>query len=205
MASEIDMTSVTINPEEMDSGEEAVRKYLILMNDPDALVPTHIIEEIQAELKSATDPIERLDLRSQIDRLSEPPSDEIIEAFVAHAREWAGQEAVTAEALIHEGAQPEHLRRAGFALPQRVVRRGKGKSSSPTKRVSRDEVEESILSKSKREPFGVADVQNDTGASSSTARQVIGSLMEAGKVREAEVDHVKGEGPGRKPKMYQVL
>jgi hypothetical protein len=71
---------------EMVTAEEAVRNYLTALHSPQLLRDEDRIDELSKKLADADDPIERLQLRSQLERASTVDSDQLEADFVTHAK-----------------------------------------------------------------------------------------------------------------------
>ena len=182
--------------------QAAVRNYLISLRDPAALRDDDAIADLHFKLDQTDDDVERLKLRQQLLELQDPPLDRYEAAFVEHAKAWADDSGVTADAFVAEGVPAGVLRRAGFRRvtnggtrrTRRTTARGTGR-----RRVSADEVRGAIPSTG---AFTVKDVQEASGASAAVVRRVIGEEVDAGNVTNQgpDPDH---SGPGRAPTVYQ--
>ena len=181
------------------SADQAVRDYLVSLRDPAALRDDSKIQSLQERLDSSDDQLERLQLRQQIIDAEQPSLGTYEDDFVTHAKAWAEKTGVSDKAFVAEGVPAAVLRKAGF----RNVGRGRGRASArPTgarKRVSADQVRDSIPSKG---VFTIKDVQDASGASAAVVRRVVSEEVVAGNAKEIGPDPNHG-GPGRAPTLYQ--
>ena len=179
--------------------EQAIRNYLTVLNDPAAL-HTNDVGALEAQINSTDDPVERLRLRGKIEQLKQPDTSKYEDAFVKHAKAWATEHGVTADAFRAEGVPPAVLRKAGFAVRGDGRKRTRGRRSTATRRtrVNVQQVRKAIP----RGKFTVKDVQEASGASPAVVRRVIQEEIQAGNVTDAgpASDH---HGPGRAPTIYQ--
>lgn len=180
------------------SAEDAVRDYLRYQSDPDSVRPD--TAEIDAAIESASDPVERVKLRSERQRLLDVGA--TLEAeFIARVPEWAQSHGIDAEALLEEGVERRVLVEAGLLSGSRrrstTPRRSSGSSG---KRVSRDEVEAYVRNLRKGTSFTTATITNDVGGSAGTIRRVLDGLLESKDIVEAGKD---ASGPGRPRTTYE--
>lgn len=180
--------------------QAAVRNYLISLRDSSALRDDDAIAEVRTELDQTDDGVERLKLRQQLLDLQNPPLERYEAAFVKHAKAWADNSRVTADAFAAEGVPAAVLRRAGFRGVTNGGTRRTRRTARTTgrRRVSADEVRKAIPTGT----FTVKDVQEVSGASAAVVRRVIGEEVDAGNVTDQgpAPDHT---GPGRAPTVYQ--
>ncbi|WP_370326389.1 hypothetical protein [Euzebya sp.] len=167
------------------------------MKDDDA------IESKQAELDAAEDVISRLQLQEELRKLSAPSLEAVEEDFVVHAKSWADESGISAEAFAAEGVPTAVLRRAGFQVGggrggRRQRRSASGTRRSSGTRVTTEEVIESIPSTA----FTVKQLREISGASPAVVRKAISAEQEAGRLSDLgpDPDH---SGPGRAPTLYK--
>jgi hypothetical protein len=186
--------------------EDAVRAYLRWREDPDA-EPADTAE-IDARIAAEDDPVERLKLRSERDRLADRgPGLEA--AFVTSAREWAERHGVTADAFLAEGVERRVLAEAGLlagtprtsrsARSGPAARSGSSDRSGRSARVRREDIAEHVCGLRQGSTFTTATIANDAGGSPATVRKVLDELLAAGDVVEQGKDH---SGPGRPRTLY---
>lgn len=162
--------------------EKAVSQYLTFLHDPDSLIDTDQIEELQQQLQEESNPTMRLQLQSELKQCSQPDEEQLREKFAIHAKAWADENGVVADAFIQEGVSPSVLSEAGFDI------------DTNTKRSSTDEVVNWIHSQ--RYQFTIQKAMQATGASRHTVRK---ALNIAG-VRTAGPGD--SDGPGRAPELF---
>lgn len=177
------------------SAETAVRTYLTALKDPSSLRDENALGSLQSKLEKSTDELERVQLRQQIIDLESPSVEKYEEGFVTHAKAWAEEHGVTAQAFEAEGVPASVLRRAGLA-PTTRGRRG-GRQGRRT-RVTVGQVREAIP----RGSFTIKSLQDTSGASPAVVRKVVAEELEAGRLKDlgADPDH---RGPGRAPTLYK--
>lgn len=181
--------------------EQAVRTYLTALKDPSSLRDDDMIAKLERELEQTDDQVERVKLRQQLLDAQSPSVEQHEEAFVAHAKQWAQEQRVTAEAFEREGVPPAVLRKAGFSV--RGTRgqsrsRSQDRSTKRRSRVSAEEVRKAIP----RGTFTIKQVEEACGASPAVVRRVVQEVVDAGQVTALgpDPDH---SGPGRAPVLYR--
>jgi hypothetical protein len=182
------------------TAETAVRNYLIALNDPSSLRDETTISELENRIERSEDRLERVRLRQQLRDAQSPSIERYENEFVTHAKSWAEEQGVTAEAFAEEGVPDAVLRRAGLRAPRRGAgRRSQTSSGGGRTRVSADTVREAIPS---RGTFTINSLQELTGASVGMIRSVVQDEEKAGTVRRdgTDPDHT---GPGRAPTLYR--
>ncbi|MDQ3974545.1 MAG: hypothetical protein M3276_09480 [Actinomycetota bacterium] len=182
------------------TAETAVRDYLVALKDPSALIDDGQIKEIEGQLEQSDDELERLQLRQQLMDAQRPPLNRYEEAFVTHAKSWADDNDVGAQAFAAEGVPPAVLRRAGFRVGRGrpAARRGPGRLGRPRTRVRAEEVRAAIP----KGVFTIKDLQERTGASPAVVRRIVQEEVQAKRVVDQgpDPDH---QGPGRAPTLYR--
>ena len=176
--------------------EDVVRDYLTALRDPKALLPTDAIESARSDLEGTDDPIERLKIRAEIEKLEAPPVDRLREEFVGVAKEWADGVGISGAAFAAEGVANDVLRDAGFTVSGGSTRSAPKRASG--KRVSRDDVTAAMKGR-----FTVSSLEEATGASKATVRAAISDAIDAGDAKELGTDP-SHEGPGRAPLLYEA-
>lgn len=96
--------------------EHAIRTYMRLIKEPEALIDAERIQELNTHLNDAHDPVERVKIRSEVERERTPDIDHIESEFVTHAKPWATKHGIDPQAFIAEGVDPTLLKRAGFKI-----------------------------------------------------------------------------------------
>lgn len=177
------------------SAASAVRTYLIALRDPSTLRDESQLAQLQSELDSSGDELERLRLRQQIFDLETPSISRYEEEFITHAKAWADEHGITGRAFEAEGVPAQVLRRAGLA----AARGGrKGRRTGTRSRVTVDEVRALIP----RGSFTIRTLQETSGASPAVVRKVVNEELANGRLKEVgpDPDH---RGPGRSPTLYK--
>lgn len=175
-----------------------MRNYLVALNDPGALRDDDRIAELQQALDQTDDPLERVALRQQLEDAQSPSVEHYENEFITHAKAWAEEQGVGASALAEEGVPDSVLRKAGL---RRGGGRAAGRRRGPSKRprVTADEVRAAIPS---RGTFTIKDLQERTGGSIATVRNVVKDAEANGQI-EAQGTDPDHQGPGRAPTLYK--
>ncbi len=113
-----------------DRQARAVADYLALISEPAKLIDWEKVGEIQQQLETCEDPVERLRLRTEMEALGTPDAEAIEAGFIEHGKAWADKNGVGLGAFAAEGVEARILRRAGFPVPRqsrkRASRNGNG-------------------------------------------------------------------------------
>lgn len=176
------------------SAESAVRTYLTALRDPSSLRDESRLAELQSQLESSGDDLERLRLRQQILDLESPSVQQYEDDFITHAKAWAEDSGVTARAFEAEGVPSAVLRKAGLQPSSDRGRRAAG----TRRRVTMAQVRDAIP----RGPFTIRMLQQASGASPAVVRKVVAEELAEGRLKEAGVDR-SHKGPGRAPTLYK--
>lgn len=185
----------------MATAEEVIRTYLSALRDPESLRDDGAISEKETELSEAGDPITRLRLHEELQKLTKPSLEAIEDEFVVHAKAWADESGISAKAFAAEGVPSAVLRRAGFTVSGGGSGRGRkapGRRAPSGRRVTTEQVIESMPAGT----FTVKGLQEISGASAAVVRKAIAAEREGGRVQEVgpDPDH---SGPGRAPTLYR--
>lgn len=175
------------------ANDDAVRNYLLALNNPDALKDDSKVEELEGKLNDTDDPIERVKIRAELDRARAVDPEQYEADFVGAVKQWAKDNNVTPDALRAEGVSDDVLGEAGLVDIRRTSKR------STRSRVSGEEVQDAI--RSRGDKFTVSDIEDVTGASSGTVRKYVNSLVDEGVIKELGEDD-SWEGRGRPPTVY---
>ena len=193
--------------------EDAIRRYLLLTNDPDKLIDHDTLEELGKKLEVSDDPVERIKIRAEMEKAKQPPTEELEASFIEHAKSWAEENNISTDVLIAEGADPAVLRQAGFHVgrgprktTRQTVKRQSGKKSENSdsehrKGASTSDDVINYIRRRARKPFTMPDVVNAVGVSRSTAMKAVNQLIEAGEVEDTGEERESGRG--RNAKIYQ--
>lgn len=177
--------------------EAAVRNYLVALKDPSALLDEDRIADLKKRLEESDDQLERLRLRQELDDAQRPSVEHYENEFVTHAKAWADDQGISASAFAAEGVPEGVLRKAGLKRGGRARsagRRGPGK----TQRVTAEEVRTAIP----RGKFTIKDLQERSGGSIATVRNVVKEAEQSGLIA-AEGPDPDHSGPGRSPTVYR--
>ena len=74
--------------------EEAVRRYLLHLEDPSKLVDEAKVAAAQAAVEQAKDPLERLKALADLEHARQPDTSEVERDFVANAKAYADSESI---------------------------------------------------------------------------------------------------------------
>lgn len=172
-----------------------MRNYLVALKDPDALLDEDHIGKLQQRLEESDDQLERLRLRQELEDAQRPSVENFENEFITHAKAWADEQGVGASAFAAEGVPDDVLRKAGLLRGGRGTRRrGPGRA----RRVTAEEVRAAIPAG----PFTIKDLQERSGGSIATVRNVVKEAEETGLI-EAQGTDPDHRGPGRSPTVYR--
>jgi len=193
--------------------EDLVRDYLKLIKEPDQLIDVVRIEALQEELDAEEDPVERIKIRSRLEEARNIPADAIKRMFIEIASNWMKEQRISAVALLDEGVPPEVLKEAGIELnghapesetkPKPKKKAAKKKATAkaaPAEQAKTATAEEVAAYLVKRKSFTIPQAMEKTGASRSTVKKVIDSLIEEGKL--VETNDTFSSGRGRAATLY---
>lgn len=175
--------------------EETIRAYLQYLQDPSSIIDADRINELEGKLSAATDPIERVALRQELEQARAGDETAVRDGFVTHAKAWAENQRVSASAFEAEGVPREVLAEAGLVPKSGRRRRSRGP------RVTTEDVRKA-LPKKKTQGVTVNSLAAKTGASVGTVRNVLKEEVEAGRLQDAGPDP-EHSGPGRAPTIYK--
>jgi DNA-binding transcriptional ArsR family regulator len=207
--------------------DEAVRAYLEALQDPNTAVDWDEVEELASQIAAATDPVNRVMLRAEWRRASDPSTylPDLEADFIAFADQWSQANRVSADDFFYEGVPLQVLREAGMGISEEArayAESDEGEVLSTAVTSSRqvpaddddepapapvslfepgsamDKVHAAIGS----EPFTINDLVDRADASRSTVRAVLDKLEEAGHL--AELPPQDTGTSGRSPKRYQL-
>lgn len=183
---------------------DTIRTYLDgLGQDDKPIVDREAVKAIKAQLRSETDPINKLKLLTELEveeagRVPDRSAEE--DAFVAAAGAWAERENVSVSAFRAMGVPDAVLRRAGFTLPAspKGTRRGGG-SRAP--RLPIEQVEGAARGLGRKWTLNA--LAEAIGREVTTTRNYLNRMIEAGTVT-ALGDDPDHDGRGRAPKLYAI-
>lgn len=182
--------------------EEAVRSYLLYLDDPSKLRDDAEIQKKTQSVLDAVDPIDKLKALAELERVAKVDEAPLREGFVAHAQDWAMSQGVPVAAFRELRVPDDVLRAAGFELPAATDRRRRSSAESPRQRaksVPVEDIKAFVLAQSGT--FVLADVQAGAGGSPATVRKAVEELVDSGQVEK--LGPVEGySGRGRAPIQY---
>ena len=181
--------------------DDAIRAYLHALKDSSSLRDAARIANLQSQIGSSTDPLDRLRLRVELDNAENVTAEQYEAEFIEHAKAWADGQGIGVSAFATEGVPKDVLRRAGFRVargrgPVAAKRAGSGTRKA---RVSSEDIRAGIP---KRGTFTAKDVADASGASLGAVRSVLAAEIEAGRVTNKGPSKDHG-GPGRAPILYK--
>lgn len=178
--------------------ENSVRRFLVLLTDPDALRDDVAVQQLQGKLADTSDPLERLALFSAIERAANVDAQGIRADFHRDARAFAETHGITSSAFAAMGVSRDDLRAAGLlSAPQRSAPRASEAKRPAGRRSTVDDVFAAIPS----DPFTLKQLEELSGASTLTVRKAVDAMLLAGSLSQIEPDPAHS-GPGRAPRRY---
>jgi len=181
------------------SPEDAVRRYLLWLEDPASIVDTDAVAQAEAAVAAAADPLARLHALADLEHAQASDSEAVTADFVAHAKDYATAESIPLAAFEALGVPAEVLRQAGLT-GGRGRRSGESRQRAP--KMSIDELKAAARRLPKQ--FTLADVAREAGGGSpQTVRKAVEEMIEAGQARNLgpKPDH---DGRGRAPTLYEL-
>lgn len=180
------------------TAETAVRNYLLALQDPASLRDDNLVKDLQQRLENASDRLERVRLRQELENAERPSVEQYENEFVTHAKAWADEQGVGPNAFAEEGVPEGVLRSAGLRRGGRgrPRRRGPGKGT----RVTSEQVKAAIP----RGTFTIKQLQERSGGSIATVRNVVREAEETGLIKAQGTDPGH-QGPGRAPTLYKRM
>lgn len=192
-------------PSPATTPEEAVRRYLLWLEDPASLVDADAVARAEAAVAEAPDPLARLHALADLEHARAADADGVTEDFVTHALTYSEAESIPVAAFRSAGVGDDVLRQAGFDVgrgrrsSRRSGSRGQG-SRAP--KVSIEELKAATLRLPKQ--FTLSDVAQEAGGGSpQTVRKAVDEMIAAGQARNLgpKADH---HGRGRAPTLYEL-
>lgn len=166
--------------------EEAVRSYLLYLDDPRQLVDQTEVDRRAAAVQAATDPIDKLKAIAARDRAAVVDHTPLCAAFVAHAKDWADAENIPATAFQAMAVPDDVLRDAGFDLPAPAstteLRQARARRASPRRTGSGVQQVRTWALEHAPDVFTIPDAVKAAGANAATARRAITQLINDGQL-----------------------
>ena len=194
------------------SAEQAVRRYLAWIEDPDSAVDQDALEAAERAFASATDPIAKLNAAAAREKAASADVSAIEHDFVVHAKAYADAEQIPASAFEALGVGADVLKQAGFAVAASTRGRRPSTSSSPAPirssggprapQVSVAAIKAAAAQMPKQ--FTLAQLADKAGGGSPvTVRKAVDELIAEGRAAKLgpAPDH---QGPGRAPTLYEL-
>jgi hypothetical protein len=185
--------------------EDAVRRYLLWLEDPESIVDEAAIAQAEAAVAEAGDPLARLHALADLEHARAADSAGVTADFVAHAKAYADAQSIPLAAWEALGVPTEVLRQAGL-LGGRGRRSSGGRTGGSGSRAPKVAIEE-LKAAARRLPkrFTLADVAREAGGGSpQTVRKAVDEMIASGQVRSLgpKPDH---HGRGRAPTLYELI
>lgn len=186
------------------SPEDAVRRYLLWLEDPDSIVDEAAVAKAEAAVADAGDPLARLHALADLEHARAADAQGVTAEFVAHAKDYGEAQSIPLPAWEALGVPAEVLRQAGLTggRGRRGAARSSGGGGQRAPKVSIDELKAAARRLPKQ--FTLADVAREAGGGSpQTVRKAVDEMIEAGQARSLgpKTDH---SGRGRAPTLYEL-
>jgi hypothetical protein len=174
-----------LKSDEAVTPEAAVRLYLLFLEDPQKLIDTAAVANLEAEVDKAKDPISKLKAISALQRAQAVDPASYAYDFIKHARRWAESEGVPVAAFRQMGVPEDVISAAGFESTRRTGRRGRARSEGSPKRtrVNTEQLMQGILALDG--DFTIRDVSEKVGGSPLTVKNTLSTLEAQGKIAPA--------------------
>lgn len=180
-------------------GVDAVRRYLLGLSNPDALIDHAEVDRLQGLFAGEPDPVERLRLFSRWERASRVDLGSLEVGFVGHARAFASANDIPTSAFVSMGVPRRVLVAAGM-LPSVSKKRNVRRPGPQQRRVSAS----AVASATPDAVFTAAELANRSGGSVELARKVLADLV-GSKMVEVVDPPSDWVGVGRAPVFYRRL
>jgi hypothetical protein len=189
--------------------EDGIRTYLDSLgksNKP--VVDREAVKALQAQIRQAADPIEKLKLLSALDDEREghvPDTEGEKAVFIADAKGWAERTGVSVSAFQALGVPDEVLVQAGFdvqaARRRTVARAASSRGSGRSPRIPLDDVVKAAKGLGSKWTLG--DLARVLNREPTTVRNYVNKLIETGSVTDLG-DDPNHDGRGRAAKLYRL-
>jgi hypothetical protein len=197
------------------SPEDAVRRYLQFIEDPATARDEALLTRLRHQLASASDPIEKLHLLTQIGAAESATGDDLRTRFVRHAKSWADAHNVSSTAFRQLGVPSSALVEAGFTFAvsktpksARSAKPGRAGAARPAggerkPQVSASSISSYVLGLSGQ--FTIKQIMDNAGGSLGTVNRVLDDLIANGRVRKLGHTDPNHTGRGRAPYLYERI
>lgn len=187
--------------------EQAVRFYLLFIENPDQLKDQDEIQRATQAVLAANDPIDKLKALSHLEEVAQVHEDPLIKLFIEHAKSWAESNGIPVQAFQELGVPDAVLHEAEFELPRpkkAAARRGRTPDNQRqrAKAVPIEDIKAAALTLSG--VFVLTDIEQVAGGSPATIRKAVDTLVLDGLVEKLGPVPNYG-GRGRAPIQYQVV
>ncbi|SRR6266545_884077 len=182
------------------SSEDAVRQYLLYLDNPEQLRDEKEIQRKTKAVLDAADPVEKLKALADLERVANIDEGPLRKGFVENAKAWADDQSIPLSAFRELKVPDDVLREAGFSV---AAGRGRGRGGTGerqrAKAVPIEEIKTWILNK--KGTFVLTDIMSNVGGSPATVRKAVDELIEGGFVEKlGPVPDYSGRG--RAPVQY---
>jgi hypothetical protein len=197
-----------------DVAEQAIRTYLLWLNDPTSIVDLAEIEAAEEVARKTTDVIEKLKALSRVEHLRLGDSVAVKRAFLEHAKAWGDAHEISAASWIRLGVPPDVLREAGITgnraggsragrKPGAAQRTSPGSGGTRPKASSVTVAEIIAHVKTMTGPFLLVDIADQIGGSPMTIRKAVEQMVGDSTVERLGTDP-QHNGRGRAPIRYRT-
>jgi hypothetical protein len=190
------------------SPEEAIRSYLLFLDDPSKLRDEAEVQRRTLAVLEAQDPIEKLKALAALEKAAAVDEKALRAGFIEHARGWAAANGISVKAFRELKVPVDVLAAAGFEVAPERGRKsvtgtvGTGEVARRRPAVSAADIKEAVLTFA--EPFTLNAVMAKVGGSPMTVRKAVEDLIAEGRVEKQ--GPVPGyAGRGRAPIQYALV
>ncbi len=187
---------------ETKNPEDAVRKYLTFLDDPDKLVDQAAIKRAESAANSAKDPLQRLHALAELNQARTADGEQLRQDFVLHAKRYADEQGIPPAAFREMGVPIDVLAEAGFGGSSRRGQLASGAVRQRAPRVPLERIKGAVGRLPKH--FTLSDLGETAGGGSpATLRKAVDELISEGTVTRIgpKSDY---SGRGRAPIVYEV-
>jgi len=179
------------------AAEEAIRQYLLYLEDPSQLRDEATIAKCQQDVQNAVDPIDKLKSLAALERATVIDETPLRQGFIDNAQAWAHEARVPASAFVSLHVPAEVLQEAGLDVTSNR------KPAKRAKAVPLDDIKEWVLRQTSG-TFTLLDIGAGAGGASATVRKAVDELIEAGAIES--LGRVSPyDGRGRAPNHYRTV
>jgi hypothetical protein len=200
-----------------DVAEQAIRRYLLWLNDPNSIVDVEAIDEAEREAKETVDVIDKLKALSRVEHMRLGDSAAVKRGFLEHAKEWGDRHEISAVSWIRLGVPPDVLREAGITGNRSAAGKSPARSAAqratPSNRAGRPTgarganvgIAQVVAHvQTMTGPFVLTDIADQVGGSPMTIRKAVDQMVANGTVERLGADP-RHNGRGRAPIRYRTV